>query len=98
MIKLLNLDAPYLVTQRKNWLDELDQLIDEHLESDDALEDLAAIDLLPTSGKLNPFFSATRQRFAGKALGNSFLNLGHKAQLLHEFLVHHSYYSLNHRR
>ena len=67
MIKLLNLDAPYLVTQRKNWLDELDQLIDEHLESDDSLEDLAAIDLLPTSGKLNPFFSATRQRFTGIA-------------------------------
>lgn len=63
-IDLLNLNAPYLLVQRKNWLDELDGLIDEHLDNDNSLEDLAAIDLLPTSGKLSPFFSATRQRFA----------------------------------
>ncbi len=63
-IDLLNLNAPYLLVQRKNWLDELDKLIDEHLDNDNSLEDLAAIDLLPTSGKLSPFFSATRQRFA----------------------------------
>jgi uncharacterized protein (TIGR02646 family) len=63
-IDLLNLNAPYLLVQRKNWLDELDGLIDEHLDNDNSLEDLAAIDLLHTSGKLSPFFSATRQRFA----------------------------------
>ena len=63
-IDLLNLNAPYLLVQRKNWLDELDKLIDEHLDNDNSLEDLAAIDLLPTSGKLSPFFTATRQRFA----------------------------------
>ena len=62
-IDLLNLNAPYLLVQRKNWLDELDGLIDEHLDNDNSLEDLAAIDLLPTSGKLSRFFSATRQRF-----------------------------------
>ena len=62
-IDLLNLNAPYLLVQRKNWLDELDKLIDEHLDNDNSLEDLAAIDLLPTSGKLSRFFSATRQRF-----------------------------------
>ncbi len=63
-IDLLNLNAPYLLVQRKNWLDELDKFIDEHLDNDNSLEDLAAIDLLPTSGKLSPFFTATRQRFA----------------------------------
>ena len=63
-IDLLNLNAPYLLVQRKNWLDELDKLIDKHLDNDGSLEDLAAIDLLPTSGKLSPFFTATRQRFA----------------------------------
>ncbi len=62
-IDLLNLNTPYLVNQRKNWLDELDTLIDQHLTEDQSLEDLAAIDLLPTSGKLSLFFTATRQRF-----------------------------------
>lgn len=60
---LLNLNSPYLVTQRKNWLDELDALIDEHIENDMSLPDLAAIDLLATNDKLSPFFTATRQRF-----------------------------------
>ena len=62
-LDLLNLNAPYLVNQRKNWLDELDSFIDQHLTEDQSLADLAAIDLLPTSGKLSRFFSATRQRF-----------------------------------
>ena len=47
--------APYLVNQRKNWLDELDTFIDQHLTEDQSLVDLAAIDLLPTSGKLSRF-------------------------------------------
>lgn len=62
-IDLLNLNCPYLVTQRKKWLDELDQLIDEHIENDMSLPDLASIDLIPTANKLSQYFTATRQRF-----------------------------------
>jgi len=62
-IDLLNLNSPYLVTQRKNWLDELDKLIDEHLQNNQSLEHLAAVDLLPINHTLSQFFTATRQRF-----------------------------------
>lgn len=62
-IDLLNLNSPYLVNQRKNWLDELDELIDEHIQEDMSLPCLASIDLIPMSNKLSPFFTATRQRF-----------------------------------
>lgn len=47
-IDLLNLNSPYLVTQRKKWLDELDGLIDDHIENRMSLEHLASIDLIPT--------------------------------------------------
>lgn len=66
-IQLLNLNSPYLVNRRKNWLNEIDSLIDDHLDQDWSLTHLAAIDLLPTNHKLSPFFSATRQRFANIA-------------------------------
>lgn len=62
-IDLLNLNSPYLVTLRKNWLNELDILIDEHINNNASLEYLAAVDLLPHGEKLSEFFSATRQRF-----------------------------------
>lgn len=62
-IKVLNLNSPYLITQRKIWLDELDHLIDEHIDKNMSLQDLAAIDLIPTNNKLSQFFTATRQRF-----------------------------------
>lgn len=62
-INLLNLNSPYLVNQRKNWIDELDALIDEHIAGGLSLPHLASIDLLPTNNKLSPFFTATRQRF-----------------------------------
>ncbi|HMX99960.1 MAG TPA: TIGR02646 family protein [Agitococcus sp.] len=62
-IDLLNLNSPYLVNQRKNWIDELDELIDEHIQKNMSLDHLAAIDLLPFNNKLSPFFTATRQRF-----------------------------------
>ena len=62
-IDLLNLNSPYLVTQRKNWIDELDELIDEHIQKDMSLPHLAAIDLVPFNYILSPFFTATRQRF-----------------------------------
>lgn len=62
-IELLNLNAPILVVQRKKWLDEIDELIEEHLNKNDNLTDLASIDLLPVNGKLKSFFSATRERY-----------------------------------
>lgn len=62
-IDLLNLNSPYLVNQREKWIDELDELIDEHIQNDMSLPHLASIDLVPTNNKLSPFFSATRQRF-----------------------------------
>lgn len=67
MIQLLNLNCPFLINQRKKWIDELDSLIEEHLDNNYSLEHLAMVDLLPTSQKLSPFFTATRQRFAGIA-------------------------------
>ncbi len=63
-IDILNLNSPYLVNKRKNWLEELDAEIDEHLDDDASLACLAAVDLLPSNGQLSPFFSATRQRFS----------------------------------
>jgi len=62
-INLLNLNSPYLVTQRKNWLNELDELIDEHIEKEMSLPHLASIDLLPHNEQLSQFFTTTRQRF-----------------------------------
>jgi uncharacterized protein (TIGR02646 family) len=62
-IDLLNLNCSFLLNRRKRWLEELDALIDEHLDKNHSLTDLAAIDLLPCSDRLSPFFTATRQRF-----------------------------------
>jgi uncharacterized protein (TIGR02646 family) len=62
-IDLLNLNCPFLVTQRKNWLDEIDVLIQSHLGDPDSLPYLAGIDLLPWNQKLSQFFTATRQRY-----------------------------------
>lgn len=66
-IDLLNLNSPFLVNQRKNWLDELDTLIDEHIQNNMSLLHLASIDLIPANNKLCPFFTATRQRFGQMA-------------------------------
>ena len=66
-IDLLNLNSPYLVNQRKKWLDELDALIDEHITNGMSLPCLASIDLVPASDKLSPFFTATRHRFGNIA-------------------------------
>jgi len=62
-IDLLLLNSPYLVNQRKNWLDELDNLIDIHIREDRSLSHLASVDILPANDRLSPFFTATRQRF-----------------------------------
>ena len=62
-IELLNLNSPYLVNLRKRWLDELDQLIDEYLDNELSLIDLASVYLLPRNELLDSFFTANRQRF-----------------------------------
>lgn len=62
-IDLLNLNSPYLVTERRRWIDELDTLIEEHLAQDWPLEDLASVYLLPRNQQLDAFFTASRQRF-----------------------------------
>jgi len=62
-IDVLNLNSPYLVNQRKKWLDELEDCIDEHLDKGWSLKDLAVIYLCPVKDKLYPFFTANCQRF-----------------------------------
>lgn len=62
-IDLLNLNSPYLITLRRQWWDELDQLFQEHQSKGWSLPDLASIDLLPSNQRLSRFFSLTRQFF-----------------------------------
>lgn len=62
-IALLNLNSPYLLTQRQSWWDELETLFAEHQVKGWSLECLAAVDLVPTNGKLSQFFSLTRKFF-----------------------------------
>lgn len=60
-ITQLNLNSPYLMTLRKNWWQELNAQADVSNLEPGSLSQLAQIDLLPTNGKLNRFFSLTRQ-------------------------------------
>jgi uncharacterized protein (TIGR02646 family) len=62
-IDLLNLNSPYLLVKRGDWWDELDGLYQEHTAKDWSLEELAAIDLVPTGNALSRFFTLTRQFF-----------------------------------
>lgn len=62
-IERLNLNCSFLLNRRKRWLDELDALIEEHLASEMSLDHLAAVYLLPCNQRLDPFFTASRQRF-----------------------------------
>jgi uncharacterized protein (TIGR02646 family) len=66
-IDTLNLNSPYLINRRQQWWDELDQLFEEHLAKGWSLPELAAVDLIPLSGKLSRFFSLTRQFFGAVA-------------------------------
>lgn len=72
-IDVLNLNCEYLKNRRKNWIDELDQLIAEHIDSPDALKAIADVELgitytyeldpnIPVS-RLRGFHTAARQRF-----------------------------------
>ena len=77
-IGLLNLNSPYLVTLRKNWLDEIDSMIDSHIGDEAALYSLASAELLPSKeGKLSQFFSATRARY-GQIADRVLLDEAHK--------------------
>ena len=62
-IGLLNLNSPYLQTRRKNWIEEVEQLIEQHIDKDMSLEALAAIYLQPSNNQLYPFYSATCRLF-----------------------------------
>lgn len=62
-IEVLNLNSSFLITLRKKWWDELDELFDEHVDKGWSLSHLAEIDLIPRLGKLSRFFSLTRQFF-----------------------------------
>lgn len=64
-IKILNLNCPYLINLRKRKHQELEDLFDAALETqDDAqLRNEAQAALLPNNGKLEAFFSLTRQFF-----------------------------------
>lgn len=62
-ITLLNLNSPYLITRRRQWWAELDQLFEDHQTKDWNLADLARVDLVPVNSSLSRFFSLTRQFF-----------------------------------
>ena len=62
-IDLLNLNCGFLQTERRNHWDELERLFDEHIQKDWDLHQLIQLELVPTDGKLNEFFSLTRQFF-----------------------------------
>lgn len=66
-IALLNLNSPFLINRRRKWWEELDELVQEHLDNDMGLYYLASVDLVPTGNKLSPFFSLTRQFFSSQA-------------------------------
>ncbi len=62
-IELLNLNSPFLITERKNWWNELDKLFVQHQQDSWSIEHLARVDLLPSGNKLSQFSSLTRQFF-----------------------------------
>lgn len=59
----LNLNAPVLVTWRKTWLQQAEDIIDSLLGDPDALRVFAETELLPFNGHLRPFHSAQRGLF-----------------------------------
>ena len=63
-ISLLNLNSPYLVVLRRKWWEELDTIFEEHLSDGDDIELWSQVELIPINGRLNPFFSMTRQFFS----------------------------------
>lgn len=64
-IRQLNLDCPYLRTLRRNWWQELQGKRDGW--DDVRALSVAQVDLVPSNGKLNRFFSLTRQFYGSLA-------------------------------
>lgn len=62
-IDTLNLNSPYLITRRRQWWSELDELFQEHATKNWSLPDLAGVDLVPVNQQLSRFFSLTCQFF-----------------------------------
>ncbi|MDO9233260.1 MAG: retron system putative HNH endonuclease [Methylotenera sp.] len=62
-IKTLNLNSPFLVTERRNWWEELEQFFLQHQADGWSIEHLAYVDIIPTDNKLSQFFTLTRQFF-----------------------------------
>jgi uncharacterized protein (TIGR02646 family) len=62
-IDALNLNAPYLVEERRRIIEEMLPIIDELLDDEEALRHFAEIDLCVTNGKLQPFHSTRLQQF-----------------------------------
>lgn len=67
-IEVLNLKSPFLVSLRRSWWDELDQCWLDHTQRQWDLECLMSVDLLPSNGKLRPFFSVTMHFYKDAAL------------------------------
>jgi uncharacterized protein (TIGR02646 family) len=62
-IDLLNLNCEYLKGLRQEWIEELDQLIDQYREDTEQLNHLADVELGLTNGRLRSFHTAAQQRF-----------------------------------
>ncbi len=62
-IDTLNLNSPFLQVQRRRWWDELDELYQEHVSSEECLHYLAIGEWVPINGKLRSFVSLTRGFF-----------------------------------
>ena len=62
-IDLINLNSPYLIVQRRDWWEELENLLEKSIDGNESLEELALIRLMPTNNALSHFFTLTRQFF-----------------------------------
>lgn len=66
-IQLLNLNSPFLVGLRQSWWDELDERWQEHVDRDWSVPHLVETELLPVAGRMEAFFSLTRQFYGAAA-------------------------------
>lgn len=62
-LELLNLNSPFLVVERRNWWNELDELCEAHNEEHSDILCLIQIYLVPCRGRVYPFFSLVRSYF-----------------------------------
>ncbi|HIE02841.1 MAG TPA: hypothetical protein EYP59_21595 [Thiotrichaceae bacterium] len=62
-IDALNLNAPYLVEERRRIIEEMLTIINDLLDNAEALRNFAEVDLCVTNGKLQSFHSTRLQRF-----------------------------------